>query len=232
MGEDADIGPEQGYARQVAAELTAQFNEGRLDLSLRGTTPVAGWSGMPEFYVVEALRQRGVSDLDVRLFITFSALMDRARDADRLWQNAQKLFEDAPWTFDPRQVRSRSIDELRAVLLQHRVSQRHGLDSLAWRTVAESLLSPEAPPEIRTAVFDGVGDAGDLMRAVRPKPWFPLLRGPKISVMWIRMLAAPGGATISRLELLPVAVDVQVRKVTEYLGVTRTMNATWRMHEG
>jgi hypothetical protein len=40
--------------------------------------------------------------------------------------------------------------------------------------------------------------------------------------MWIRMLALPGGAEISRLDQLNVAVDVQVRKVTEYLGVTDT----------
>jgi hypothetical protein len=45
--------------------------------------------------------------------------------------------------------------------------------------------------------------------------------------MWVRMLAAPGGATIDHLDVLPVAVDVQVRKVTEYLGVTRTKGAAW-----
>jgi hypothetical protein len=40
--------------------------------------------------------------------------------------------------------------------------------------------------------------------------------------MWVRMLAAPGDARITNLDVLPVAVDVQVRKVTEYLGVTDT----------
>mgnify|MGYP001376636746 CR=1 FL=1 len=52
--------------------------------------------------------------------------------------------------------------------------------------------------------------------------WFPLLRGPKISVLWVRMLVDPGGATISGIESLPVAVDVQIRKVSEYLGITDT----------
>jgi hypothetical protein len=36
------------------------------------------------------------------------------------------------------------------------------------------------------------------------------------------MLAHPGRAQIISIEILPVAVDVQVRKVTEYLGVTDT----------
>jgi hypothetical protein len=42
--------------------------------------------------------------------------------------------------------------------------------------------------------------------------------------MWVRMLAYPGGARVSSLDAVPVAVDVQVRKVTEYLGVTDTGN--------
>ena len=40
--------------------------------------------------------------------------------------------------------------------------------------------------------------------------------------MWVRILTYPGGAHISGLEHLTVAVDVQVRKITEYLGVTAT----------
>ena len=40
--------------------------------------------------------------------------------------------------------------------------------------------------------------------------------------MWIRLLAFPGGARISSISVLPVAVDVQVRKVSQYLGVTAT----------
>ncbi len=40
--------------------------------------------------------------------------------------------------------------------------------------------------------------------------------------MWVRMLAEPGSASITSLDALPVAVDVQVRKVTENLGLTAT----------
>jgi hypothetical protein len=40
--------------------------------------------------------------------------------------------------------------------------------------------------------------------------------------MWIRMLIEPGRARLANVEQLPVAVDVQVRKVSEYLGVTDT----------
>ena len=49
-----------------------------------------------------------------------------------------------------------------------------------------------------------------------------MIRGPKIGPLWVRMLAYPGGATLSSLATLPVAVDVQVRRVTESLGLTAT----------
>ena len=53
-------------------------------------------------------------------------------------------------------------------------------------------------------------------------PRYPELRGDKIRLMWVRMMAEPGKAEIRRLETVPVAVDVQVRRVTENLGVTNT----------
>src|SRR4051794_21294051 len=68
---------------------------------------------------------------------------------------------------------------------------------------------------------------GELLRAAQATseagtPLFPMLRGPKIGPMWVRMLAYPGGAAIDSLEVLPVAVDVQVRKISEYLAMTET----------
>jgi hypothetical protein len=51
---------------------------------------------------------------------------------------------------------------------------------------------------------------------------FPSLRGPKISRLWIRELVVPGNAVVTGMDRLEVAVDVQVRKVTENLGVLDT----------
>jgi hypothetical protein len=182
---------------------------------------------MPEFYTTRTLREAGARPREIRLFLTFTAAMDRARDADRLWRNAAALFGSDPWIFDPEQVARRTTSELRAVLSAFGVSQRHGPDSAAWLRIAVSLLHEQSPLPVRRAVLDGEGDVRELVPAVRQAHWFPFLRGPKVSVMWVRMLAAPGGAAIRGLEQLPVAVDVQVRKVSEYLGVTRTRGADW-----
>lgn len=69
-------------------------------------------------------------------------------------------------------------------------------------------------------VEDGVGEAKELLEELRRcdragRPLFPMLRGPKIGPMWVRIMVAPGGAQIRNIDALPVAVDVHVRRVTE-----------------
>jgi hypothetical protein len=216
-------------ARQpgLARRITVTFQAGKLDLSLRSDAPPAGWAGMPEVVVAERMRGAGASDHDVRLLLTFTAAMDRAREADALWFAAERLFAAEAWAFAPDQVVARSLTELADVLRRYGVSQRHGPDAAAWRVIAESLADREAARPIRVAVLDGRGDARELLEALQSSSpggtdRFPFLRGPKIGPMWVRMLAHPGGGQVTSLEVLPVAVDVQVRKVTEYLAVTDT----------
>jgi hypothetical protein len=214
-------------APALAREITAAFAAGHLDLSARTNAPPVGWAGMPEVAVADRLRAAGADDVAVRLVLTFTAAMDRARDADRLWFRSAELYEATPWPFDPSAVTSQQLTDLTDVLRTFGVSQRHGADAAAWRTIAETMSQRDAAPEAYDAVFEGRGDARELLAALQARTnagsdRFPFLRGPKIGPMWVRMLAQPGGAAITSLEVLPVAVDVQVRKVTEYLGVTAT----------
>jgi hypothetical protein len=217
-----------GNARGLARSITNAFATGAFDLAQRPGAPVPGWAGMPEVAVAGRLREAGATDADVRLFLTFTAAMDRARNADRLWNDSCRLFLEHRWAFDPEAVRNRSCVELAEILRSHRVSQRHKVDSRSWFAIAEILFNPLRGGAVRRVVYDGRGDAQELLRALQEKredgssPCFPLLKGPKIGPMWVRMLAYPGRATISSIEVIPVAVDVQVRRVTEYLGVTGT----------
>jgi hypothetical protein len=218
---------ENGGRLGLAQRITKGFMERTLDLSLRRVAPSPGWEGLPEVAVAARLRAIGKSDVDVRLFITFTAAMDRARDADRLWHGSCNMFLAKPWVFQPEEVSARSTSDLGYVLRSYGVSQRHSRDVAGWYTIATSLASPATAPAVRGAVFGGTGDARELLLARHAKgqdlkPLFPFIRGPKIGPMWIRMLVYPGGAEIKSLEYLSVAVDVQVKKVTEYLGVTET----------
>ena len=213
--------------RGLARAITGAFMAGELDLSARADAPTPGWEGMPERIVVDRMSEAGASEADLRLLLTFAAAMDRARDADRLWFAAENLWLDTPWAFHPEEVVQRGLVELGDALRAHGVTQRHGADAAAWRTIAEGLAVPDLAPRVHRAVVDGVGDARELLADVQAtsaggSPMFPMLRGPKIGPMWVRMLAYPGLARISSLDSLPVAVDVQIRKVTEFLQATDT----------
>lgn len=215
-----------GPPSRLSRGIAGAFLEGRLDLSLRPGAPAPGWPGMPEVVTAKAARAAGASDTGIRLLLTFTAAMDRARDADRLWFSAGRLYQAAPWVFDPQAVATARLGALADELRRHGVTQRHGGDAAAWRLIAEALLDG-AEPAIGSAVYDGVGDARELLDALdsttsHGRARFPFLRGPKVGPMWVRMLAHPGGATITNIEVVPVAVDVQVRRVTENLQLTAT----------
>lgn len=153
-----------------------------------------------------------------------------------------RLYADHPHYFDPRHVAGLSgseFDELRRALKLAGVTRRHGPDSNAWRQIGGSLSSgPDSP--VSRVIDAGIGEAGELLRDLSScddggHARFPMLRGPKIGPMWIRMMANPGRAVIGRIETIPVAVDVHVRRATENLGVAttrglplRVIQQTWR----
>jgi hypothetical protein len=210
----------------LARRLTHLFYHGQLDLSARPGAPKPGWDSMPEVAMANQLRAAQASEVEVRLYITFTSALDRARDADLLWRRSADLFADARWAFHPHEASARPLVELQDVLRRHGVSQRHSPDSNGWRTIAQTLSNPALAPRAHSAIFEGHGEARALLNELAShrggSPLFPFLRGPKIGPMWVRMLSYPGGAAIASLDTIPVAVDVQVRKVTEYLGVTDT----------
>jgi|GEM_PF-1072227 len=177
------------------------------------------WEHLPE-----AWHRPKTDPRSARLWVTFVACVDRARDAERLWSAAQRAWQDQPWIFEPEEVATRPLHQLMEVLRHYGVSQRHSVDGAAWRLIAEALVSPVCPAPVRQAI-DGEEVAADaVLQAVSAtwpdgSPMFPLLSGPKISPMWVRMLVFPGGARITCLEIIPVAVDTHVQRVTEMLGL-------------
>ena len=222
-GSDAQQNAE---AARVARLIARDYYQGRLDLSARGIEGGAHWPGMPAARCVRALAARGASDRTARRFLTLISAMNRARNADQLWRAGLALFESRPGMFDPAEAAGMRFEDLRTVLSSYRVSRRHGDDTTAWTAIARSLADGEDSPVPRL-IERGSGDAGELLRDLQSRdrggrPRFPLLRGPKIGPMWIRILANPGGAQISRMEAIPVAVDIHVRRVTENLRIADT----------
>ena len=220
--------PDIPHAATVAKSIASDFYADRLDLSARDVVPSSTWLRMPEVECVTRLRVSGASHRTVRLFLTFIAAMDRARDATLLWNNGVELFQSYPELFEPAETSAIPLSTLREKLSQFGVSQRHGPDSSAWHGIARSLAEGGNP--VSRVVDCGVGNAGELLSYLRTSSKgqfrFPLLRGPKIGPMWVRMLVAPGGAAIDDMDIIPVAVDVHVRRVTRNVGVVDTLGVS------
>lgn len=248
---DQPHSPDRSQAGKIAKLIADDFYGDRLDLASRGMDPGQPWLDMPEVQFVHRLRASGAelgnrqdsalphgvrrakhvlslggTHRAARLFLTFIAAMDRARDATQLWNAGAGLYKDHPESFDPQHVAGLEVDALGRVLKATRVSRRHGPDSKAWHQIAKSLSSGLDSPVSRV-IDAGGGEAEELLRDLKSRDnsgrtRFPMLRGPKVGPMWIRMMANPGRARIDRIEIIPVAVDVQVRRATENLGVTAT----------
>ena len=211
---------------RLAEMIANDFYDDRLDLSARNMGSGNTWAQMPEVECVEAIRcDPRISARVVRLFLTFISAMDRARDAVRLWRAGFDLFETYPEVFNPIKASAMSFSVLRARLFESGVSQRHGPDTEAWRSIAGSLARRSG--SVCRVIDSGVGDAKELLTDLRSRDRmgrsrFPMLRGPKLAPMWVRIMSSPGGADIDRIDIIPIAVDVQVRRVTENLKVTDT----------
>ena len=210
----------------VGRAISEAFLAGQLDLSARTGAPMPGWSAMPEVEAISMLDPSTVAGPALRHFLTFTTAVDRARDSTALWKASVRLFNEHSLVYEPSEVILADEDQVGALLREYGVSQRHGPDLAAWLRIAHSL-AERAAPEVNTVIETGTGDAAELLEAVQRvrrdgAPLFPLLRGPKISPVWVRILAYPGMATLSSLEVVPVAVDAHVRRVTENLGLTAT----------
>lgn len=238
--------PRKGAGRGLAPRLTQEFCDGRMGRPVEKPSgrhespPASGWKALPEVVVASLLRDAGATDVEVRLFLTFGAAMNRGQDPDRLWLSALELFRLVPWAFDPCQAAGADSRHLAAGLARTRLSLSPAEDAVAWQAIAASLAVPDTAPEtsgdtaattakaVRDVVFAGTGDALDLLAALdlldpaTGARRFPALCAPRNGSRWIRMLAHPGGAALSSLQYLPLAVDASVRRATECLGVTST----------
>ena len=178
-------------ASRLAELISEDFYEGGLNFGARRPGS-DDWSNLPEVeatdrmpptdaaVATDGLRDDGVTGPTRRLFLTFVAAVDKMRDATQLWRAAGELFRTNPEVFDPAEVSSMSLETLRKLLSESRVTRYPERQAGAWRTIAASLAAGNGP--VCRVVDSGYGDAVELLKDVRSRDRqgqarFPELRG-------------------------------------------------------
>lgn len=205
----------------IGNQITQAFVNGTLRLDRRGNPP-QGWPSLPEVGRAKAVHEAG--NVAVRRFLTFTSAMHYGgRPSASLWKNSAQCLLDAPTNciFDPGQIVARPFNTLRGIRKLFRISQNHLPHAAAWRAIGETIQDDRV---VGDAIFRGQADVRQLEQALDQEvngcSQFPLLQGPKVRQMWVRMLVYPGNAHVTNLNQLRVAIDIQVRRVTYYLGLT------------
>ena len=192
------------------------------------TTGIHGQKTMPEDEPPAGVAR---GSLDHVLFITLVVSIDYQRDAAVLWDAGRRTFADAAtrYLFDPAAVHAAVPADIRRDMTKYGLSKKPSKDANIWRTVAVSFLKKWGG-DPRNFLKDCGGDATVVIERLRSDthpqrerlvPDFPYLRGKKIGPLWVRMLRDNVGIEMSRLNEIPIPVDVHIARATLATGVVR-----------
>ena len=217
--------PTPAQTARLAEAIAADFYGDGLKLPGSAGKVRKKWAEMREVGAVEQLRESGADDREVCRFLTFVAAMTRRRDFRGLMKEASALYLADSTLFDPLAV-TRASDGALKESLKH-ITRNQGAEFNAWKSIASAL---SEPGPVTDAVENGEGDAVRLLWELDlladGKPRFPLLKGEKIGPLWVKWLVTLGGARLENLDLIPVAVDTHIRKVSKELGIAETEGAS------
>jgi len=211
---------------KIAGLIIDDYYQGRFDLSKRNNPPTASsWSATPQVECVQYLRDEGIENRTILLYLTLLVAIDRGRNSERLWWNGLDLYESHPAVFDPLELLATSLQNLSERLSDFKVTQNKEQDPQAWLTIAQTIALESSCPVSRI-IYDKSVDARQLMKDLvrrdeQNKSRFPLLSGTKTSLNWIRLLARPGLANVTHLDALPISVDAHVSRATHNLGMVK-----------
>ena len=190
------------------------------------TTGIHGRKDMPEDDLPAGVVRGSLEHI---LFLTLTVSIDYQRDANALWSNARRSFEDAGtrYLFDPHRLSDAPWRQVGADLQKYGLSKKAAKDCTIWRTGGITF-HKKLNGDPRQFLADCGWDAPTVLGRLRSDthlnfekdaPDYPYLRGPKIGPLWLRMLRDNAGLKIECLDAVPIPVDVHVARATLAVGV-------------
>jgi hypothetical protein len=212
-GQHGNLRIDRERARQVAQQLYRSFLPG-------GQGVFGEWKASQNVMPSDM----EVGSRDHLLFLTFTVSVNRQRDALDLWRRASAAWSDPEthYLFEPKLVCSSAPQKVDNDLKRLGISKKTQIDAAAWRKIAQTLVG-QWGGEVASLLAACAYDARSLLAKLESegqwiagkfRPSFPLLRGPKIGPLWIRILRDKAGVELKGLAGVPIPVDVHVLRAT------------------
>lgn len=158
--------------------------------------------------------------------ITLTVALDYIRDHDQLWEAAHRSYSDerTNYLFDPCAVARSPYPKIATDMRHHGLSVKPEKDARIWQRISTTLAeryNGQVGKLIEAARGDALGLL-DLVGALTPYPGFPSLKGPKIRLLWVKILADNLPAGLTRIEEVEVPVDIHTAQATLQTGCVLT----------
>ncbi len=177
-----------------------------------------GGEVMPEDALLGIVPEAELPDV-----LTLGMSLNYQRNSYTLWQSIAQAYleDDSRWIFDPRVVSKSDPDDLRDVLLQHRVALQPNRHPDIWQRVATGITQSSTRGDViglLESVHYDIASLINIMQVTR-KSHFPYLSGPKIFNYWLYVLETYAGIRWKSRELITIAPDTHILKATVHLGL-------------
>jgi hypothetical protein len=164
--------------------------------------------------------------------LTLGMSLNYQRNSYTLWQSiAQAYLDDrSRWIFHPHAVSESDLDELRNVLLHHRVALQPNRHPEIWKRVSKGITQSSPRGDVIGLIESVQFDIASLKNIVQiqRKSQFPYLSGPKIFNYWLYVMETYAGIRWKSRELITIAPDTHILKATVKLGLcsSEVLNGT------
>ena len=164
-----------------------------------------------------------VPDEELMNVLTLGMSLNYQRNSYALWQSIVQAYTDesSRWVFNPRSVRDSSIDDLRNVLVNHRVALQPNRHLEIWGKVSKGIADSSHRGDVLGLIdsvnFD-IAELKEIMQNKR-KSEFPYLSGPKIFNYWLYVLESYTAVKWKSRSLITVAPDTHILQATVKLGL-------------
>lgn len=156
------------------------------------------------------------------LYFTLPMALNYQRNSYTLWEAANEAYLDQETTsiFDPYYVTSIKEEELRFLLLKHKVALQPNKHVATWLALCKTL-QRDFEGDVRNLFTTCKWDIPTILHYMQKehKKDFPYLCGPKICNYWLYVISTYTDAKLTGKEYLSIAPDTHVIQASKKLGL-------------